>query len=170
MAKALEIKVSGVDEAIRMLERYQKTFQTRVELFMKKLTDYGVEKATEEVLKMDAVFTGELVNSIHSTEIESNAERVIFAVEADSEHAIYVEMGTGIIGATTPYPGKLPAIYAQGKTIRKTADGRYGWYYLGGDGKWYFTEGMPSRPFMYETAQYLRKEAQKIASEVFKDG
>jgi len=29
---------------------------------------------------------------------------------------------------------------------------------------------MPSRPFMYETAQYLRKEAQKIASEVFKDG
>ena len=170
MAKALEIKVSGVDEAIRMLERYQKTFQTRVELFMKKLTDYGVEKATEEVLTMDAVFTGELVNSIHSTEIESNAERVIFAVEADSEHAIYVEMGTGIIGATTPYPGKLPAIYAQGKTIRKTADGRYGWYYLGGDGKWYFTEGMPSRPFMYETAQYLRKEAQKIASEVFKDG
>ena len=88
MAKALEIKVSGVDEAIRMLERYQKTFQTRVELFMKKLTDYGVEKATEEVLTMDAVFTGELVNSIHSTEIESNAERVIFAVEADSEHAI----------------------------------------------------------------------------------
>lgn len=107
MAKALEIKVSGVDEAIRMLERYQKTFQTRVELFMKKLTDYGVEKATEEVLTMDAIFTGELVNSIHSTEIESNAERVIFAVEADSEHAIYVEMGTGIIGATTPYPGKL---------------------------------------------------------------
>lgn len=148
MAKALEIKVSGVDEAIRMLERYQKTFQTRVELFMKKLTDYGVEKATEEVLTMDAVFTGELVNSIHSTEIENNAERVIFAVEADSEHAIFVEMGTGIIGATTPYPGKLPAIYAQGKTIRKTADGRYGWYYLGGDGKWYFTEGMPSRPFM----------------------
>ena len=110
MAKALEIKVSGVDEAIRMLERYQKTFQTRVELFMKKLTDYGVEKATEEVLTMDAVFTGELVNSIHSTEIENNAERVIFAVEADSEHAIFVEMGTGIIGATTPYPGKLPAM------------------------------------------------------------
>ncbi len=167
MAKALEIKVSGVDEAIRMLERYQKTFQTRVELFMKKLTDYGVEKATEEVLKMDAVFTGELVNSIHSTEIESNAERVIFAVEADSEHAIYVEMGTGIIGATTPYPGKLPAIYAQGKTIRKTADGRYGWYYLGGDGKWYFTEGMPSRPFMYHAATQMRHDIERIAREVF---
>lgn len=167
MAKPLEIKVTGIDQAIARLEHYQKSFQTRMELFMKKLADYGVERAKEEVQVMDAVFTGELVNSIHSNKIESNAERIIFAVEADSEHAIFVEMGTGIIGATTPYPGKLPAVYAQGKTIHKTKDGKYGWYYYGGDGRWYFTEGMPSRPFMYNTSTQMRHEIERIAREVF---
>lgn len=167
MAKPLEIKVTGIEQAIARLERYQKSFQTRMELFMQKLADYGVERAKEEVQVMDAVFTGELVNSIHSSKIESNAERIIFAVEADSEHTIYVEMGTGIIGATTPYPGKLPAVYAQGKTIHRTKDGKYGWYYYGGDGKWYFTEGMPSRPFMYNASTQMQHEIERIAREVF---
>ena len=167
MAKTIELKISGVDQAIAALTKYQKSFQSRVELFMQKLSNYGVECAREEVSVMDAVFTGELKNSIHSTKIESNAERVIFAVEADSEHAIYVEMGTGIIGATVPYPGKLPAMYAQGKTIHKTAEGKYGWYYYAGGGQWYFTEGMPSRPFMYNASTQMQHEIERIAREVF---
>lgn len=51
--------------------------------------------------------------------------------------------------------------YNSGATIFTTEDGREGWYYPADDGTWRFTEGMPSRPFMYETAQYLRERSTK---------
>ena len=35
------------------------------------------------------------------------------------------------------------------------------------DGKWYFTEGQGSRPFLYETRNALEAEVLKIAKEVF---
>ena len=91
-----------------------------------------------------------------------------------SSHAAVVEMGSGIIGKQSPYPGKLPDgvtwNYASGKTIRQLADGRYGWFYPGDDGNWYFTEGMPSRPFMYYTSLQLMKLVEKTVKEVFKNG
>ena len=87
----------------------------------------------------------------------------------------YIEFGTGVKGRDNSHPSEeykaiMNWAYNSGATIFTTKDGREGWYYPADDGTWRFTEGMPSRPFMYETAQYLRKEAQKIASEVFKDG
>lgn len=87
----------------------------------------------------------------------------------------YIEFGTGVKGRDSSHPSEeykaiMQWAYNSGATIFTTKDGREGWYYPADDGTWRFTEGMPSRPFMYETAQYLRKEATKIASEVFKDG
>ena len=46
-------------------------------------------------------------------------------------------------------------------------DGRTGWYFLARDGNVYFTEGQPSRPFMYETATELRELIVEVAKEVF---
>jgi len=36
------------------------------------------------------------------------------------------------------------------------------------NGNWYFTQGMPSRPFMYETSMELMNLVVKTAREVFK--
>ena len=48
------------------------------------------------------------------------------------------------------------------------ADGRVGWFFPGDDGKYYFTEGQPSRPFMYETALMMARQVTPIARQVFK--
>lgn len=151
------------------LINYENQLMSKTRLLCKKLADLGVEIAKARITELDAIFTGELRQSITSQD-KSGGNKVIFCVVADNAHAVFVEFGTGIVGKTSPYPYELPDgvswEYASGKTIRQLADGRYGWFYQR-DGKWYFTEGMPSRPFMHDTSIQLGQNIQKIAKEVF---
>ena len=116
------------------------------------------------------MFTGELLNSIHTMKGNGDKNTVIFFVVADSKHSAYVEFGTGQLGLEGSYPYPFPDgvewNYNTGKTIFEIAPGQYGWFYPR-DGKWYFTQGMPSRPFMYETSLELMKEIPRIAKKVF---
>ena len=51
-----------------------------------------------------------------------------------------------------------------------TVDGEKGWFYFK-NGEWHWTKGMPSRPFMYNTASELRniETITRIARRVFGD-
>lgn len=164
-----DLSVKGIENLKKQLEHYKnKILQQKVDLLAKTLAEKGVDIAQVNVARLDAIFTGELITSIHTQYGGSTKGTAVFYVVADSQHAIYVEMGTGIIGAQKPYPGKLPAMYAQGKTIHYTDDGRYGWFYQDANGDWWFTEGMPSRPFLYETSIELMEKVVETAKEVFK--
>lgn len=152
------------------LINYEKQLTNKTRLLCKRLSELGVEIAKARITDLDAVFTGELKSSISANEKQSGKDKVIFCVAANNKHAVYVEFGTGIVGRSSPYPYPFPNgvswQYASGKTIRQLTDGRYGWFYRR-DGKWYFTEGMPSRPFMYGTSLELQNQVLKIAKEVF---
>ena len=162
---------SSIQNAIKALQSYQDSLTYKCQLLAEKLAEKGVEIARVQISDLDAVFTSELLQSVHSEYKGSIKGGGVWAVVADSSHALYVELGTGIIGKANPYKGTLPEgvdwQYASGKTIRQLADGRYGWFYKGKDGNWYFTEGMPSRPFMYNTANELRSIIVSTAKEVF---
>lgn len=166
----MELSQKSIQNAIQELRSYQNSLEYKCRLLAEKLAEKGVEIARVQVADLDAIFTGELIQSIHSEYQGSVKDGAILAVVVDSSHAAFVEFGTGIVGQESPYPGELPDgvtwEYASGKTIRQLADGRYGWFY-NRDGQWYFTEGMPSRPFMYYTAIELRKIILETAKEVF---
>ena len=163
-----DLSVKGIEQLKKDLLNYKDDIlQHKVDLLSKTLADRGVDIAQTNVARLDAIFTGELINSIHTRYGGSSKGTAIFYIVADSDHAIYVEMGSGLIGASKPYPGKLPVAYAQGKTIHRTKNGKYGWFYQDDNGDWYFTEGMPSRPFMYETSLELMQLVVKTAKEVF---
>ena len=110
------------------------------------------------------------MNSIHEKDGGSTKTSAIFYIVADSEHAAFVEFGTGQIGEEAPYPYPLPEgvkwEYNSGKTIFEISPGQYGWFYQK-NGEWYFTQGMPSRPFMYETSLELYDIVLQTAKEVF---
>lgn len=161
------LSISSIKNLQKELKRYQENLVNKAARLAKRLSEEGVDIAQVKIADLDAIFTGELIASVHSEFKDSTKSGAIFAIVADSSHAIYVEMGTGIVGARHPYPGKLPAVYAQGKTIRQIADGRYGWFYKDDNGNWWFTEGMPSRPFMYLTSLELQTKVVKIAKEIF---
>jgi hypothetical protein len=164
-----QLSVAGIENLKKELLDYKNnTLQYKIELLAKTLAEMGVDYAQVNVAKLDAIFTGELINSIH-TRYGGSAKGIdVFYVVADSEHAVYVEMGTGIVGAKSSYPGKVPVIYAQGEKIHRTENGKYGWFYQNAEGDWYFTEGMHSRPFMYNASKQLETRVVKTAKEIFR--
>ena len=168
-----ELSVDGIKDLRKWLYNYKdNVLQHKVDLLAKTLAEKGVNIAQIQVAKLDAIFTGELISSIKTQYGGTSKGVAVFFVVADSKHAAFVEFGTGQLGLEGSYPHPFPEgidwNYNTGKTIFEIAPGEYGWFYPGEDGKWYFTQGMPSRPFMYETWLELKSTVEKVAKEVFK--
>jgi hypothetical protein len=109
-------------------------------------------------MELGAIDSGELQNSLKYTLYKEGNKGILFT---DCKHACFVEFGTGIKGSVKPHP-TLPWEYDT------NGHGEAGWYYYDDDqGRVRFTKGMPSRPFMYETAKELERRAVEIAREVF---
>lgn len=167
------IKISlsrkSIDEAILKLKKYKNDVKLKSEQLIQRLVDSGVAIAQTKVLEMDINDTGNLLNSI-SGYYSPTLNAGFITVNCD--YAVFVEFGTGIKGKNSPYPGTAMAEagyqYMSGTTYITTKDGRVGWFYPADDGTWRFTEGLPSRPFMYETALELENQLNKIVREVFK--
>ena len=177
MGKTININLfdtKSIQAAVKALKDYENSLEYKCRLLAEALAENGVEIARVQIADLDAVFTSELLQSIHSEYVGSVNGGGVWAVVAGTDHAAFVEFGTGVVGKQSPYKGNLPEgvdwQYASGKTIRQLADGRYGWFYPADDGKWYFTEGMPSRPFMYLTAIELRDIVSQTAKVVFGSG
>lgn len=155
----------------------------KLEKLCRRLSYKGVEIAKANIVSMDAQFTGELLSSIRSQYEGKIGDTVVFCIIADNEHAAFVEFGTGQIGLESPYVGKLPSNwdYNSGEYIQQATEdiyvsgysepyiqvGDYFWVYKDKEGKLRLSKGMPSRPFMYNTARDLYSIAITTAKEVF---
>lgn len=161
---------SSITALQKQLREYRDSLDKKCERLAEELANRGVQIAKANVTRLDAIFTGELLNSIHLRKGVGGKNMAVFFIVADSRHAAYVEFGTGQLGQEGSYPYPFPEgvewDYNSGKSIIEISPGQYGWFYPR-DGKWYFTQGMPSRPFMYETSMELMNEIPKIAKVVF---
>lgn len=170
---------ASVSNAIAQLNLYKRTFENKIDDFTRKLAEKGVEIAKEKIKTFNAVFTGELLNNIRAEE-----RRGCYLIISDTEHTAFVEFGTGQLGLVKPYKYPLPKgvswKYAVGEHVQISNEplqwgdytipaNTYFWFYFGKDGRWHLTQGMPSRPFMYETALTLSKAKiiREVAKEVF---
>ena len=169
--KAIRVKLSpeGVADAIKELEAYKKEVETKACLLVERLTDTGADLVRIKIVSMDAYDTGELLSGVSG--YYSPSLNIGF-VRVTSDHVAFVEFGTGVVGKGSPHPNaeylsKAAWGYATGGKIFTTKDGRTGWIYPTDDGGYRFTEGMGSRPFMYETALELQREFPRLAMEVF---
>ena len=169
-----EIKIDlnekgSLGKALRKLRAYKRRVEQKTSLLVQKLTDYGAEVVRIKIVNMGAYYSGELLSGVSGYYSPSlNAGFVKVA----SDHVAFVEFGTGVKGQNSPhkngeYLSKASWEYASGTKIFTTKDGRVGWIYPTDDGGFRFTEGMKSRPFMYETALELQRDLHKITKEVF---
>lgn len=167
-----DLSVKGIEALKKQLLQYRDDLPTKCKKLVSMLAEQGVEVAKGNIVTLDAIFTGELLNSIHSVDGGTQGGKAVFYIVADSKHAAFVEFGTGQLGKEAPYPYEMPKglkwNYNTGKTIFEISPGQYGWFYPGKDGKWYFTQGMPSRPFLYETSIELMTKISSTAREIFK--
>lgn len=169
----LTLSTNSIQQAITELQAYKLNVIAKKNEVARRLAERGVEVAKAQVYDLDAVFTTELFHSIHSGSQGVQNGNAIFVVKADSEHAIFVELGTGYEGQNEPYPFDFPENmnweYGSGKTIRHLKDGTYGWFFPMPDGTYRFTRGMPSRPFMHNTFTELFRIAREVVKEVFNE-
>ena len=160
---------NSIRNAIEKLKRYKKKVETNTRLLVQRLTDEGANIARIKIVNMGAYATGELLSGVDgyfSPSLNAGFVRVT------SDHVAFVEFGTGVVGRANPhkngeYLSKAAWSYASGAKIFTTKNGKIGWIYPTDDGGFRFTEGMPSRPFMYETAVELQSKFKQTAKEVF---
>ncbi len=159
----------SIGKATRKLHAYKRRVENNARLLVQRLTDYGAEIVRIKIVNMGAYYSGELLSGVSGYYSPSlNAGFVKVA----SDHAAFVEFGTGVVGQNNShkngeYLSKAAWSYASGAKIFTTQDGRVGWIYPTDDGGFRFTEGMKSRPFMYETALELENSYKRMAQEVF---
>ena len=178
MGKTIELNLfsdKSIKNANKALRDYENSLTYKCRLLAERLAEKGVEVARIEVTSLDAIFTGDLMRSIHAEHIGNIKGGGIWAVVADDKSAVFVEFGTlGSLGGKKEYPYPLPEgvqwNYGSGSNIIQLTNGQYGWFYKGDDGKVYWCEGMDSRPFMYLTGIELEKDVVKVAMEVFGNG
>lgn len=170
MPKKITCGLSTKDfkKAAAEIKRYEKQLKKKSQMLVEALTNTGALIARTIVVELDAVDKGLLANSIGAVYDASTNTGLI---RVDCEYAVYVEFGTGVRGAASPYPGdaikQVAYKYGDGTHYVILADGRVGWFYPADDGTMKFTEGMPSRPFMYETGLMLHNRLAEMAKEVF---
>ena len=163
-------EAGSLQKAVKELRKYKKDIEAKTIRLVQRLTDYGAEVARVKIVSMDAYYSGELLSGVagyYSPGLNAGF------VMVTSDHAAFVEFGTGIVGDAAQHPNaeylaKAAWDYASGTKIFTTQDGRVGWFYPTDDGGFRFTEGMPSRPFMYETALELQRTFPRMAQEVFR--
>lgn len=154
----ITVSLGNIDDAIRQIEEYEKKVQEKIKEFLTRLLEDGANIAKAKIIELKAVESSELQDSLQYTLYKEGNKGIIFT---DCSHACFVEFGTGVRGSASPHP-TMPWAYDS------NGHGEDGWYYYDTkQGRVRFTQGMPSRPFMYETARELEQKAVEIAREVF---
>lgn len=170
----IELTRSSLTNAIKEVNFFRDQLTQSMNDLMQKLVDEGISVARIQIASMDAVDTGALEHSIAGY---FDPQTRIGYVYSGNMYAIYVEYGTGPIGAQNPHPAPETASwnYAIGEHIKQGPGGLGWWYEKGSDdifsgsgtGGYRWTHGQPSRPFMYNTLQWLEEAAETIASTVW---
>lgn len=150
----------SIDDLIANVSAYRDKVKDLAPKIVKKAVESGVEEAKDQALYMSAYDTGELVGGIVG-EVDGSKGYIV----STAPHSKFVEFGTGIRGKQSPYPVQPPV----GWHYDVNEHGEAGWWYPGKDGKYHWTKGMPSRPYMYDTAQAIRQSLPYIADGILND-
>lgn len=161
-------------DAIDEISDYYNELEEKCRTLKKMLADIGVDVAKTTVIALP-YSTGDLSSDIYSIYDEKNECALIVA---DSEHAVFVEFGTGVMGEGT-YPNDdyygiaeqngWQGYYVGGFEGKEftTKSGREGWITVMNDGKVRFTEGQEATHFMSDTGESIRDEFVNVVRQVF---
>lgn len=133
LAKGMEYAGKAFERGV---EKGKREFADRLRLkLLEKLGEYGLG---------DSSFVSQIV-------MEDLGSGIRLTVASD--HVLYVEFGTGIVGSEHPHK--------HGWEYDINNHGNDGWWYSK-NGSYYWTKGQPARPFMYETWLWGTRSATQI--------
>lgn len=154
----MAIEVRGLDRLFAKLDKLPGAVESAAVDGENKTLD-SMTATAKELCPVD---TGQLRDSLEpyaeAHKAKPNVSAVTGAIGTDVGHGIFVEFGTGPIGASTPVTGKDPEDVPHRMT---------GWTYYSEKGivndqgevqHFIYTNGQPAQPFLYPAAQAHAKE------------
>lgn len=168
----IDLTPASINRAIQEIATFKSQLLEGIMGLCERLLDEGVDVAKAQIMSMPAVDTGALMASIGHGAFDRNSG--VGIIYAGSYYAIFVEFGTGIVGAANSHPlaGQIDAsvlgangtVYSEYDTNKHGTDG---WFYRKiGESKYSWTKGMPARPFMYNTGMTLETYARERGGEI----
>ena len=116
------------------------------------------ETAAETARAACPVDTGSLSSSIAVYSDGDGTAQVVAA----SEHAAFVEFGTGL-GSPSGHAKDAQAMGEGGYVVDGTGKGESGWAFPAGDGTWKWTHGQSGKGFMAAGAEEARSRVAEVA-------
>lgn len=166
----VDLTHESIQKAIADIEILEQDLLEKVDEFTRKLAEKGVEYAKIQLLHYGAYQTGKLYNSIHLEKGDVIQNGAQYIVKTDCDYAIYVEFGTGVVGNSHPHPSGDGVYRTTGWGFTPVPEGWRGKVYHNKDGSEVaFTIGQASKPFMWDTRQFLSLNStiREVAKEVF---
>lgn len=184
----IKLTEESINSAIKELERYKASLPTKIDLFMRRLSESGIQVAETftQVQLDDMGSLGYLVE--FSCEIEHGKNTTIgyfvgkdkakyisqwvvkdpstgreVVKSAEVSPILFYEFGAGAY-AIDGHRGTFPS-----ETASENANKEGGWWYKDLDGEWYHSVGtQPTQP-MFHAWEEMKKRIRKIGKEVFKE-
>ena len=155
----------SISAALKTVEDLQGWLSDALAELARYLTEERGKKIAQMYIEqVPAIDTGDLYKSIEG---KYDTKGHSGTLSANVEYAAYVEYGTGIIGGSNAHPEP------NGWNYDVHHHGIEGWYYPSEKGTWIpkegkyegqrmaWTNGMPARPFMYNTMLELEEIAKQ---------
>ena len=164
MAKVISFgfSVAEITKAIKEVENFKAEINYKTKILAERLAEEGVYIARVNIAEEGAIYSGELISSLDTEYQGSTKDGATWVTYTDCAWAPFVEFGFGIIGSENPHP--MTSLISWKYDVNE--HGEKGWFYEK-DGQWFWSQGQPSKPFMWETSIELRKRVNAIAREVF---
>lgn len=166
---------TSVLKAVEELDEYYAELEEKCKKLVVNLAEHGAEIA-RAIVEALPYSTDDLTRNIYAY---YNAKEKCAYLKADSEHAVFVEFGTGIGEGTYTNEDYLAlaeqfgwqGYYTGGEKGRQfeTKDGRTGWVTMMNDGHFYFTEGQEAKHFMDNAGRDMVEHFEEYVREVFKN-
>lgn len=167
----ISIKINGLDELKKKIERQRNNFKTKGQIFLQRLAQEGLTVAKAQF--SSAQYDG--VNDVTVTVETMGPDKI--AVVANGQAVAFIEFGTGVT-YSEQHPkaddmGAIRGSYGQGKGNNES------WTYYGeagtngapvrdsDKGTVIRTKGNPPARAMYNASEQMRAKIQQIAKEVF---
>lgn len=155
----LTVNIRGVDDLINQLNSYSNSLQRRTGELCRKLAEMGAVNISLGFSR--AIYTGQMDANVTVEEVSPTEYKIV----AEGETVLFVEFGAGVTyGGGHPQAAEFgfgPGTYP-GQTHAMTGNG----WYLPKDKGGGHTYGNPPNMPMYNTAQDLKREIERVAREV----
>ena len=171
------LNTASIHKEIKRLQKVRDELEENLDFFMRYIAveaeDYCRKACPEGIIDHEGKHLKDTIRA------DYNPATKLIRITAGSYWALYVEYGTGIVGAGSPHPAPevdwtygtreggwwyrvTEEVYAQMKELGMTVgeNKTEGLFYA-------HTKGMPSRPFMYETKVFIQDLIRKEAKEFF---